>query len=372
MTQGKDLIVPTKPVKLCLPVVCLILLALQLVVFVAEIRFTLVPPPHQTPNLTTLLALGGLSGERVFRHGEWYRLFTAPMMHARPGHLIANSIALLLGGTLLERIVGRGWFLAFFVVGGLSGSLMSLLLNSPRLVSVGASGAVMGVFAALYVSSFRMESERDKLQRRSLGVLIPSLLPLAWRNVGHIDYAGHFGGAIGGVGLALIVLTNFWPKGRTAPYSNRTASTIGLAGALVWAISCGMANAHHEVANPNLIPDSLIPTTTADIKARAMSLVDRYPLDPRSHYFYGQALMQMQAYADAERELSKAMTIFQVNPGILDASFGDRIRFEQTLLLAKLGRTLEAQIMAAPLCRRPLSAENEQTWHTLVSAGICN
>ena len=108
------------------------------------------------PSTATLMALGALNRSIMVSTGEWYRLFTAPMLHLDLAHLLLNSLAFLMIGTLLERLVGRAWFLAFFVIGALGGSALSLALNPASTTSVGASGAIMGLFGAAFVGSYRV------------------------------------------------------------------------------------------------------------------------------------------------------------------------------------------------------------------------
>jgi rhomboid protease GluP len=169
-----------------------ILMALA-AIFIAEIVCGIGPSTGLLqPSIATLLAFGGLVPDLVLESGEWYRLLSAPFLHADAGHLVMNGIALYLAGRSLEWLVGRAWFGAAYVVGALTGSLLSLALNSNLLVSVGASGAIMGVFAVMLVVSVHFPAGpiRAGLQVNALYVLIPSLLPLAGARQGHqIDYA---------------------------------------------------------------------------------------------------------------------------------------------------------------------------------------
>jgi rhomboid protease GluP len=84
------------------------------------------------------------------------------------------------------------------------------------MVSVGASGAIMGLFAAAFIGSFRFPSgspDQQRMMIRSLRVLIPSLLPLATTASGmHIDYGAHLGGAIS-AGIVALLLLKAWPDG---------------------------------------------------------------------------------------------------------------------------------------------------------------
>ena len=136
-----------------------------------------------------------------------------------------NAIALFIAGRSLEGLIGRAWFGALYVFSALGGSLLSLALNPVKLIAVGASGAIMGLFAAMLVVSWRFPPGviRAGLQKNAIYVLIPSLLPLASALKGHkVDYAAHFGGAIAGVLIGLTMLAVWsqaepWPQFRRWP-----------------------------------------------------------------------------------------------------------------------------------------------------------
>ena len=189
------------------------------------------------PTISTLVTFGGLTRPLVVQAGEWYRLFSAPLLHADAFHLALNCIALYLAGYILESLVGRAWFATIFVAGALGGSLLSLALNPDSLVSVGASGAVMGLFAAMLAASFRFPSgaERTGLQMAAIYVLLPSLLPLASVFKGQrVDYAAHFGGAIAGAALAFVLL-KIWPHDEPHPRWRGVAAVAALAGLVAFA-----------------------------------------------------------------------------------------------------------------------------------------
>ena len=69
-----------------------------------------------------------------------------------------NGFCLYLAGRVLETLVGRSWLVVIFLVGALGGSVASLLINPPNLLTVGASGAIMALFAAIFTLSFRFEN----------------------------------------------------------------------------------------------------------------------------------------------------------------------------------------------------------------------
>lgn len=265
-----------------LPWLTFVLLAVLILVFVLENVFAVTPNIRSDPSLATLFAFGALSAKAILSNGQWYRLFTAPLLHANFAHLAGNGVALLMGGWLLERYVGRLWFFALFFIGAVGGSLMSLAVGPANLISVGASGALMGLFAALCVSSFRLDSgdpARLRMQINSARILIPSLLPLYSTSSVHIDYGAHFGGALAGAIVAAILLA-FWPKTERLPQLRKVAGAVSVAGVILFVGSAAIVAASYPAyraalqrppanslptATPSLRPDPSSPETQADI-----------------------------------------------------------------------------------------------------------
>jgi TPR repeat protein/membrane associated rhomboid family serine protease len=143
----------------------------------------------------------------VFEHHQWWRLVAGPLMHGDLVHLVLNGVVLLFAGTIVELRLGRVRWLVVYGVSALTGALGSSLINDPAVVSIGASGAIMGLLAAMFVLAFREPdpSVRSALMINSLRMLVPSLLPLA--SGGHVtDLAAHAGGTVGGVLTTLLLV----------------------------------------------------------------------------------------------------------------------------------------------------------------------
>ena len=245
-----------------LPWLTLGLLAVLVVVFAMEYVFAVTPSVRSNPSIATLFALGGLIRTAVLSGGQWYRLFTAPLLHLNFIHIVGNGIALLFGGWLLERLVGRLWFFALFVIGALGGSLMPLAVMPANLISVGASGALMALFAALFISSFRVPAgmpARSRLQVSSMRILVPSLLPLAsTTSVGHIDYGAHIGGALSGAAVAVLLL-KFWPASERIPRLRKLAAGISVVGVVLFVASAGMVIGNYTARSAALKPQAVLP-----------------------------------------------------------------------------------------------------------------
>lgn len=181
--------------------------------FLAEGIMALSLAPGMRLDAPALATLGGLNRELVLG-GEWYRLITAPMLHASIEHLLFNCVGLLFIGFIVEKWAGSAWLSALFIIGMLGGAIGSLLANPPEAISVGASGAILGLLAAAFVSSFRFDRytrARARIQLRCVQLLVPSLLPISLAS-GQVDYAAHFSGALSaGVVAWLLLRTTKWP-----------------------------------------------------------------------------------------------------------------------------------------------------------------
>lgn len=102
-------------------------------------------------DVETLVSWGGNVWLRT-RNGEWWRLATAMFVHAGWIHLLVNLAGLTQIGFILERLVGRGITLAVFVAAGIFANLVNLVTH-PMATSVGASGAIFGLYGLLLACS---------------------------------------------------------------------------------------------------------------------------------------------------------------------------------------------------------------------------
>jgi membrane associated rhomboid family serine protease len=130
--------------------------------------------------------------------GEYYRLFTSMFLHYGLIHLALNMWALWVLGRELEARLGPGRFLALYLLSGLGGSVACYVFT-PGSQTVGASGAIYGLFAALFVVLKRLNRNTSSITTVLVINLIFSF------SVPGISIAGHLGGlAIGAaVGVAL-------------------------------------------------------------------------------------------------------------------------------------------------------------------------
>lgn len=132
--------------------------------------------------------------------GEWYRILTVALVHSGLTHLGFNMWALYVLGTPIEHAFGRARLLAIFLISLIAGSLTSLALATQNQVSVGASGAIFGLFGA-----FAVVGKRIGADVRSIAVLIGINFALDFI-LPNIDWHAHLGGLVGGALASFIVL----------------------------------------------------------------------------------------------------------------------------------------------------------------------
>jgi membrane associated rhomboid family serine protease len=87
---------------------------------------------------------------------EPWRMITSMFLHGSLWHILFNMYALYLFGSILERGLGRGRYLALYLISGFAGSVAVLLLSPPLVPVVGASGAIFGLFGAFIVLQKQM------------------------------------------------------------------------------------------------------------------------------------------------------------------------------------------------------------------------
>ena len=151
--------------------------------------------------------------------GECWRLLTAAFLHGSIIHLGMNMFVLWFVGAPVEQAIGRGRFIALYIVSGLAGSAGALLF-SPHAVTVGASGAIFGILGAALVLEFQRSYV---LGGQALGLIVVNLvLTFAIPN---ISVGGHIGGLVGGA-LSMLALSRF---GRTHAVYGRPG-LVGVAG----------------------------------------------------------------------------------------------------------------------------------------------
>ena len=141
----------------------------------------------------------------LVKNGEIYRLITHMFLHNGIIHIFFNMYSLYIVGPRVEDFYGKWKFLFIYLLSGLSGGLLSVAMNISG-GSVGASGAIFGLFGALLYFGYNY--------RGYIGAMIKSqILPIVIYNliigffIPGIDMWGHVGGLLGGLVVSYMLGT---------------------------------------------------------------------------------------------------------------------------------------------------------------------
>ncbi|NEY35732.1 rhomboid family intramembrane serine protease [Streptomyces sp. PRKS01-65] len=142
--------------------------------------------------------LGSVEG---VAEGQWYRLLTSMFLHGSTLHVLFNMLSLWWIGGPLEAALGRARYLALYLLSGLAGSALSYLIAAPNQPSLGASGAVFGLFGATAVLMRRLNQDM-----RPVVVLLAINLVFTFSPGFNIAWQAHIGGLVAGVviGYAMV------------------------------------------------------------------------------------------------------------------------------------------------------------------------
>ncbi len=140
--------------------------------------------------------------------GEYWRLVTAMFLHYGLIHLFLNMWALWLLGPYLERTLGSARFLALYLIAGIGGNVAAYVFQ-PYSLTAGASGAIFGLFAALFVINRRLGRDNSGV----ITLLVINLLMVFV--IPSISLAGHVGGLITG-GLVMLGFA-YAPRAQRTP-----------------------------------------------------------------------------------------------------------------------------------------------------------
>jgi membrane associated rhomboid family serine protease len=207
------------------------LLAANVVVFALDFLLEALGSP--LPRYGTLTGFGALVPALVVLNDEYWRLFTAMFLHAGVFHLLFNMWALYIAGGYLERVVGSVRFTLLYFLSGFAGSALVLVASPPGTATVGASGAIFGLFGALFAYSY-MNRGRDLMAQqlvRSLGFIIVLNLVITF-TIPNISWQGHVGGLVGGAAL-IAALMRFGERGLRGPRGPREIWVFAIAAAVL-------------------------------------------------------------------------------------------------------------------------------------------
>lgn len=183
-----------------LPYITIALIAINVIVFL------IMELTGSTEDTYFLYNHGGMYWPGVFEEGQWYRLITHMFVHSGPEHLLNNMFMLGILGYQIEKEYGAVKYLISYFICGIGGALLSALVEmqlNEVVVSVGASGAVFGIFGVMTVMIFK---NRRRMGQISAPRLLILLVLMVFGNMEEgVDWMAHLGGVLVGILLAFIL-----------------------------------------------------------------------------------------------------------------------------------------------------------------------
>ena len=176
-----------------------------------------------------LVDFGAKWGPGILRGSEWWRLVTATFLHGNLMHIGFNMWVLLDMGPQVEELFQTPKFLVMYLVAGVNGFLLSLFWRHDD-ISVGASGAILGLVGVLIGASFHHgrtgAAYRASLIRWFIYILIFGLFL-------RVDNAAHIGGIATGAVLGYLV-----PEGEPGtPFEEKLWNALAVVSVLIMAAS---------------------------------------------------------------------------------------------------------------------------------------
>jgi membrane associated rhomboid family serine protease len=135
----------------------------------------------------------------VHQFHRYYELVTSAFLHVSLLHIGSNMLALIFIGPALEQLLGRWRFIAVYLLSALGGSAAIYAFGSEVGTTVGASGAIFGLFGACLVLVRRLGLDLQWL----VGIVVLNFV-LTFSITG-ISKLGHIGGFVVGLLAALAI-----------------------------------------------------------------------------------------------------------------------------------------------------------------------
>ncbi|MFB1082988.1 rhomboid family intramembrane serine protease [Jeotgalibacillus sp. JSM ZJ347] len=151
---------------------------------------------------SVFVTLGGING--LISAGEYYRLVTPIFVHADLWHVLFNTFSLVLFAPALERLLGSFQFSVVYLLAGIIANVATWVLQPADYFSVGASGAIFGLFG-LYGAIWLIYKEAAPLEIRQIMVPLIVISIVMTFFGSNINVTAHIAGLAAGVFIGLFI-----------------------------------------------------------------------------------------------------------------------------------------------------------------------
>jgi len=176
--------------------------------------------PMIGPSGQVLIDAGAQTSTLVSCDGDYWRIISACFLHAGIVHLGFNMMSLWQLGSALEKDFGTWQVVLIYTLSGLSGQLASAVFL-PDAISIGASGAVYGLFGAAWADFLQNVAFFPELEGRCSGFVqlsFSTFIAIGFTLIPWVNAFAHLAGFITGSAVGYIVLI------RKRVYTNRSGN----------------------------------------------------------------------------------------------------------------------------------------------------
>ncbi len=180
----------------------LILIAVNIAVYVYT---SLAGGDFVNTSFDMIVQYGQVNG-LVLYGGMWWQLFTSMFVHVSIVHLAGNMLFLFIFGLRGEEMFSLPEFLLVYLMGGLTGNLLSLAFLGLWVPSAGASGAIFGLFGActIYI--------RRTIGQSIVGAVIFAFFLLLLSSGPEVNDLAHIGGLVTGLLIGYLLAMRRKPE----------------------------------------------------------------------------------------------------------------------------------------------------------------
>eukprot|EP01111_Echinosteliopsis_oligospora_P004882 TRINITY_DN1799_c0_g1_i1.p1 TRINITY_DN1799_c0_g1~~TRINITY_DN1799_c0_g1_i1.p1 ORF type:complete len:335 (-),score=61.31 TRINITY_DN1799_c0_g1_i1:27-1031(-) len=182
----------------------------QIIMFIVELSMGGVVPSSENPMIgpssMTLIKIGAKWGYGERYKYEIYRFVSPIFLHAGFIHIFLNLFSQLRYGLYLERQWGIPQTALIYFISGIGGCVLSSAVQ-PMSISVGASGAILGLQGANLAQIIWYSAHIDERQRRSslIQCVMVIVMTMLFSTVPFIDWSGHLGGILVGFLVGCVI-----------------------------------------------------------------------------------------------------------------------------------------------------------------------
>jgi membrane associated rhomboid family serine protease len=164
-------------------------------------------------GMERILNTGALIPAAVLQDAQWWRIVTGAFLHGGLIHIGVNMVSLWFLGRFIEYALGPWRMLLVYALSLVASGLGVVYFSSnPTVAVVGASGAIFGLFGALFAIGFKLGKPGMELVRANVGILVLNLFITF--TVPQIAWQAHVAGLLAGFALTCAI---YFPPRRVAP-----------------------------------------------------------------------------------------------------------------------------------------------------------